>query len=302
MKKQILFITLLLCSLFATHTSCTINTEVPGESRTALNITTSIMSKNTRAPQLKPDGAGNFTDNDEISLFITYNIGGNQQETRSIDFTINEQLYWEDMKFPTTSNNFRFTGCYPTAPADATGNPEEYVWETQDKITESEKDLLLAEAVYSEKGSTTPIILQFRHALHKLEFKLESKDASFSQEELENASLTILGTKSASVINLRTGRVTGARNNYDFSGSGKNISFMLPEQPVSGLKLKFDIGTYSQTIDFPTQTSSGGNISDLESGKNLDLYFNIGKKGINLEFIDISGWQSQGSIDGEIEI
>lgn len=290
--KFILFFTLIL------NSACSDKERVLDDFRTEINIQTSIIANMTRIPNFKPDGAGSFIPGDEIGLFISYK-NNNQTEYRSEKYIKGTQLYWEDMNFPVNSTDFQFSASYPEV---LTTTPENYIWDTAGKVSNDEKDLLLAHAVSSPKGSEKPIILQFRHALHKLVIKLERKDNSISETDLLNARVSVLGAKSASRINLLTGEIIGAINDFTITSKGSEATYLLPKQSISGLKLKFEIGECIREINFPNTTSANTSITELEDGKTLKLYFSVQKNGINLEFTDINGWESQGHIEGTIEI
>lgn len=141
---------------------CGCSSEKSGDKPVAdakIGIRTSILDRSEmRTPSLDSNGSGSFADGDHFSLLVSDGADG------LLDFdyeTGATQLYWKDVTFASSPEKVHFAACYPKR--DLSGAQFAF-----DLETEADKDLLLARTADVPAGTTAPVDLTFRHAMHRL--------------------------------------------------------------------------------------------------------------------------------------
>lgn len=253
----------------------------------------------TRSPHLNTDGSGSFSEGDVFTLTLSAEDG----HTATKDYTMpSTPLYWEDFQWAESTKTVSFAGCYPKHNAE-TGKST-FIFNVNEAKDDG-KDLLLASAVKVNIGSTNPINLPFHHAMHKLVIKYKSDD--YGEEALKNIQTTLKG-EAECTVNLMEGIVTEVTSsdveNYE-PQTGKEISTLIVPQPKSKVSLSIQIGDETKEYELsnlPQNTSEGQNIDHLGSGKMLVVELTINKNGITVSGMTIQGWESQGSVSGDVTI
>lgn len=260
---------------------------------TEIRITTSIDAL-AKAPQLDQNGAGNFAPGDRFAL----NIAADGFESVLKNYTVGStELFWEDLGLPDAAGTVNFSGCYPCPETVREGTF------TFTAPSTADKDLLLAKAVRTDKGSVKPVKLAFSHALHKLAVRYVS-DGSYSDEELAGV-VTSLRALSSCTVDLEKGEILEGTQTAEAETdevSGKEVAFLLVPQPKDGVALNVRFKGIDKTFLLPAATTEGIPLTRLEGGKTLTVELTVAKDGIRIDASQIGGWNSQGNIDGEIII
>lgn len=261
------------------------------EKRTAFDLRTHVAA--TRAPVLESDGSGEFSRGDRLSLFFT-----GSGETLRQPYIYGNTYYWEDMDLPAGSASIAVSGCYPQVEPETLSA---FRWNIQEQS--AAPDLLIAPAVEATVDSPQPIVMPFRHALHKLSVVLTADGTTVQQQELEEAQVTLRQVSPVTTVDLVRGVVKEASGTKtDLSGEGAAVGFMIPAQEAEGISLTVRVGDREKTLVLTDYTADGKPVDRLEDGKSLQVSLRVSRSGIVLGDMTIGGWESQGSIDGSIEI
>lgn len=286
MTKKLIF-TLLATTLL---TSCGNEDAELSNTRTRVNLETGINAI-SRAPHINSDGSGNFENGDIIGLAIS----GNNGEFTTIEFSYNNPLYWEDIKLIDKPSTIGLVGFYPLLTIEKDKNSISF-----DIENESEKDLLLAPKQEIAYLSQNKIMLGFNHAMHKLNISFKSSDGSYSKESLGLISTTC-HAYSACTVDLKEGIVNTPANKKDYqSVVGKNISLLIIPQNKNDVTLKLNIAGNQKDFSLSGVEIKNTDRDYLEGGKTLSIELDIRKNGIFVGGANISGWENQGSVSGDI--
>lgn len=261
--------------------SCTSNDELESVDK-KINLKTAIEAKTpTKSPVLDENGNGNFSKDDVFNLLVV-NAEGKYNEFNYVVGT--SQLYWKDITVD--GANAAFAACYPSQNiVDG-----KFLF---DLATASDKDLLLAFVSDVAVGSESSINLNFKHAMHCIKVKFTA-EAGVDIDKIQ----TTCSSKSSCEVNLLDGSVNVSdTDKTSFSETGDNVSFLVVPQNASDVTLEVKIGSITKTFTIGTLSPD---LSKLNGGMQLELGFTVKKDNIEIENIAISGWENQGSINGEI--
>lgn len=157
------------------------------------------ITKITESPQLNEDGSGTFNDGDTFTLYAYDNAKGSS----SIDYTIGStNLFWRNLDFAEEGEAINFVACYPP----------QVLKEASFDFTvgqNTESDLLLAAKVQANAGEEHPVVLNFRHAMHRLAINFTIKDSSIEPESIETCCTAYATCK----VYLPTGSLTQGEEN-----------------------------------------------------------------------------------------
>lgn len=238
-------------------------------------------------------GKGSFSTGDRLQLTIS----GASTENRIEEYTLGTTaLYWEDLGFATSTQQVRFAGCYP-ALTEGSGTIREFNVATAD-----EPDLLLAQAVSVERGTASVVNLTFRHAMHRLRITYTTT-GDYTREELQQIT-TNCKAKTSCKVDLANGSVYQTLSTVSAltpATATDAATFLLPPQASADVTLTVALANKSLEINLAQWLSDAGQAQQtLEGGKELQLTIRVGKEGISFGGMEIVGWGSQGSVEGDI--
>lgn len=292
-----------------------INDDLPGGTplpEGAVHITAGIEGVQTRAPQLDADGAGTFEATDTWGMYtFTGDATSPAYSNENIAYQADNStpLLWKDLS---DTEPVTFSAHYPRITADIS-NPAACLYTPQ--AWNDTDDLLHATATAS-KGD--PVALTFKHLMHRLVVNLAAGDgmegADLSSALINSSAKDYTPTMSASVeVNLLTGAVNydGVANGAILSnGGGPGADWKVaPQDLTAGAEwLRITVGedVWHYRVPADLNTAQPGNQTRLESGKQLTLNLTLKKNPdtgntVTLTGSDISGWDTQPSIDGNID-
>lgn len=266
---------------------CGCSSEKSGDKPVAdakIGIRTSILDRSEmRTPSLDSNGSGSFADGDHFSLLVSDGADG------LLDFdyeTGATQLYWKDVTFASSPEKVHFAACYPKR--DLSGAQF-----TFDLETEADKDLLLARTADVPAGTTAPVDLTFRHAMHRLVVTF-TDDSDVDTESVQ----TVCTARSACTVDLLDGSLkTDEGRKASFSARGKSVFFLLVPQKTSDVEfeLRFDDQTCRVLL-----SDYAGSHDELLGGMQLHVELTLKEGRVEIGKTTIEGWGDQGTVEGEI--
>ena len=286
---QVLF----LCLSAIVLAACS-NEEMPGASKSELNVISSIAPMK-RAPQLDESGAGSFKTGDKNTLFFQSAEGSH---LLTFDYTYGEKYYWMDLELPKETETCKISACYP---AVTTGTPATFAW---DVIKEkSNSDFLFATPILAQTNSSSPVRLTFSHAMHKLAVELIADGTSVSAEELAVAELSCNNFKPTANLNLLEGKAVSASGSLaKLDAKGAKSSFIIPAQPTGTMEIAVKLGDRTATYKLSSCQVKGQPLTELLSGQSFTLKIRVSKNSFTIVGQDISGWGNQGEFEDSIII
>ena len=250
----------------------------------------------TRAT-IAPDGSGTFATGDELGL---YAYAGATDYLTNSSYKVGETLlYWDEL---TMAQAVTFSAYYPKAAdiADAAA----YAFNA---ATATTPDLLVATSVTASKGET--VTLDFHHTMHRLIVNITTNVSGW---DAATAKITLMGMNAAANVNILTGVTTPgeaseADGNYAPKTGSATTFIVAPQKVTTGANwLQIELGGKTFTYQVPAQYNKpdGGTetLSQLNSGETLTLTLNVSRDGVTLTSGNISAWDTQGSIDGEVTL
>lgn len=296
-----------------TLTACNNDDDVlnNGSQPGVVNIVTSINGPQTRVV-MNEDGSGSFENTKDKLKLAVYGSGNADYQ---VDYTVGTTvLYWEDVETGVGTGPYTFGGWFTK-----TGLPATLT--SFNAATASDPDLLLAApATNVSKGET--VNLNFKHAMHKLVVKV-TYEGDFTGVNTNNVSIKPVGMNASAAIDVKAGNVTvGEASEADGTYAAepltnKSCSFILaPQKLTTGAEwLEINLDGQSLTFNVPANyTTSGGSteaLSQLNSGEVLTLNLTIkkvtggtdpDKTEIVLTTGQITAWNSQGTVEGEVQV
>ena len=221
-----------------------------------------------------------------------------------MDYTVGTTvLYWENVETGVGTGPYTFGGWFTKTDLPTTLT-------SFNAATASDPDLLLAApATNVSKGET--VNLNFKHAMHKLVVNV-TYDGDFSNVD-RNASAAI----DVKAGNVTVGEASEADGTYAAEPLTNNAcSFILAPQKLTKDAKWLEINLDGQTLTFnvpANYTTSGGSseaLTQLNSGEVLTLNLTIKKVAgggddkteVVLTTGQITAWNSQGTVDGEVQV
>lgn len=256
-----------------------------GERHTAdarITITTSIEPL-TRAPQLDEQGRGTFSAGDLVSVLVY-----DATQRAAFDYAVGTAgFYWKDTPFGTQSGKVSFSACYPKQEL----GDGAFRFDLEES---PDKDLLLARTTGVDAGSEQPVVLKFRHAMHRLTISYATEDPEIVPDDIE----TRCTAKSACTVHLAENRLeTDETSRATFSEPGGRAVFLLVPQKSNGVLLEIDLGAEVKRLALDTLAGIG---EELEGGKQLHITLTVKNGRIEIGDTAIEGWEDQGSIEDDI--
>lgn len=297
-----------------TLTACNNDDDVlnGGQEPGVVNIVTSINGPQTRVPVLNANGAGSFQGTDTLKLAVYGSSTGIYQANYYPGTT---KLYWEDVKANAGEGNYTFAAWYNgNEPADLVADA------TFDVAAAKDKDLLLATPVTVGEGAQ--VNLNFKHAMHKLVVNV-TYDGDFSNVDRNNVTIQPVGMNASAAIDVKAGNVTvGEASEADGTYAAEPLtnnacSFILAPQKLTTDAEWLEINLDGKTLTFyvpasyTTSGSSTEDLSQLNSGEVLTLNLTIKKvtgggddekTEVVLTTGQITAWNSQGTVNGEVQV
>lgn len=309
--KAMKHITTVLLAMLALA-ACDKDDESPAGGQVDIRTTICANTNSDTRATIAPDGSGTFDTGDELGLYAY--VGSTAKLTNS-SYKVNQTtLFWDELS---TTDPVTFSAHYPRITADI-DNPAAYLYTPQ--AWNNTDDLLHATATASKGGT---VALTFKHLMHRLVVNLKAGDG-MEGADLSSALINSVAengytpTMSASVeVNLLTGAVNydGVANGAIHSnGGGPKADWKVAPQDLTagaewlriavGKDGKEDVWYYH--VPASLNTAEPGNQTRLESGKQLTLNLTLKKNPdtgntVTLTGSDISGWDTQPPIDGNID-
>lgn len=296
--------TLLAATLAATLAlaGCSKNDEPDGPTRAAVNIRTSIGGTTdagnfgSRAA-ISADGSGNFEAGDVLGLYVT--VGATAKLANSAYTVGSTALWWDELSM---TDPVAFAAYYPKA--EAITDPAAYIFNA---VTATNPDLLLATPVTASKGED--VALAFRHAMHRLTVNLSTDIDGW---DITTAQVSLAGMNASATVDITAGTVTlgeaDATDGDYGTKTGASTTFVLAPQKVTAdadwIQITMDGEQYVYKVPASITLPGGGTapLTALESGKTLTLNLALTRDGVTLTTGDIAAWDTQGTINGEINI
>ena len=296
--------TLLAATLAATLAlaGCSKNDEPDGPTRAAVNIRTSIGGTTdagnfgSRAA-ISADGSGNFEAGDVLGLYVT--VGATAKLANSAYTVGSTALWWDELSMTAP---VAFAAYYPKA--EAITDPAAYIFNA---ATATNPDLLLATPVTASKGED--VALAFRHAMHRLTVNLSTDIDGW---DITTAQVSLAGMNASATVDITAGTVTlgeaDATDGDYGTKTGASTTFVLAPQKVTAdadwIQITMDGEQYVYKVPASITLPGGGTapLTALESGKTLTLNLALTRDGVTLTTGDIAAWDTQGTINGEINI
>ena len=296
--------TLLAATLAATLAlaGCSKNDEPDEPTRAAVNIRTSIGgttdagSFGSRAA-IGADGSGNFEAGDVLGLYAT---AGTTAKLANSAYTVGSTaLWWDELSM---TDPVAFAAYYPKA--EAITDPAATIFNA---ATATNKDLLLATPVTASKGED--VALAFRHAMHRLTVNLSTDIDGWN---LATAQVSLAGMNASATVNITAGTVTPGEadaTDGDYgTKTGASTTFVVAPQKVTAdadwIQITMDGKQYVYKVPASITLPGGGTapLTALESGKTLTLNLALTRSSVTLTCGYIAAWDTQATIDGEINI
>lgn len=251
--------------------------------------------KTVRTPQLDADGAGNFETGDQNSVFFHTLTN---KSLYQFTYEYGQQYFWEGFNLPAEVSSCQVSACYPVV---LTKNPENFAWDILKHTDMS--DFLMAAPVTADTHSSSPVVLTFSHALHKLVVSLRSESEGITDEMLKTAEISCRNVYPIANLNLLEGKPVGASGTLTaMKKIGKITSFIIPEQNVEKMEIVIKIGNNEKIFPLSSSIVGGQPLTKLEYGKTFTLSLGVKENHIFIIGQDINGWGNQGNADGIITI
>ncbi|WP_329903748.1 IdeS/Mac family cysteine endopeptidase [Porphyromonas pogonae] len=273
--------------------------QVSDPSSERIQISTSI-TQGKMSPSMRvtshQDGTGMFDENDQITCFTDSKSHPWQSHLLTLEkgqWTPN--LYWNATA--TTDEKVNFHAYYPAFKTPAGKETSFYVSADQTNLQGfTASDLLGATC---SAGVSQEVVLRFNHLMSHVEVSLQSNDKSFTEAQLNDASVEIksyLGGKLLLSQN-QVGETDASRLEWvkSYKRNGVYSTILFP-QPFSLLKEKEDdddgwirIKIDNQTILYQAAGSLNGKRFDaLQSGHSIKIKLNLQRKQKEAEPIEVS--------------
>lgn len=274
---------------------------VEGQYEASFKVESSVLA--FRSPLLDGNGAGNFSDGDRNTLFFSDAKGSLKT---AVQYTCGSSCLWSDLGLD-DMEEVSVTACWPELSAsDKDGLMSEaasYVWNSMKDNGKS--DFLLSDPVKATAGKTENIRLAFSHRLHKFAVELSAAEGEdISSGELASAEIRLEGVLPEVPVTLATSSLGSARGiPSGFSETGTKAWFIIPPQPSGEMTVSVLFADKTFTVKVAGCNVAGKPVENLESGKVFTLKIAVSReKAFTVTGQAISGWESQGSADGTIEI
>lgn len=265
-------------------------TGLPADDRIAL--TTSILS--TRI-QSGPDGKGNFTAGDRITL----NASADSPSGRiTREMTLTDQgwtpaLRWSEINLPET----RLAAYYPVTGTESQNGT--FIHETATDQSDAEdvrhSDLLFATRLLS--GDERTASLSFSHLMSRISVRLSS-DGSYSDEELADARIT-LKAENRITVDIMTGTMEPAgKSQADIimhrQGNRVFTAIVCPQPVHETWKttgwMEITVAGKTFTYKAPDKLSDNSPFTELQSGRQVTLNITVKKKAEETDWTNKTGW------------
>jgi hypothetical protein len=284
MKKNLLLFVSSLCLLACSGGSET--EEIPTQpSKLPLNIGVNVATRATDTAFESGDKVGiyvvNYKNDSPGTLAASGNHVTNEAFTYSgSSWSSTTQLYWQDQ---TTKADFY--GYYPYA--SSVSNVNSYSIAVQaDQSTEA--NYKASDFLWGKKEGVAPtgsaVQLNLSHLMSNIIIYLKA-GKGYTDSEVSNAAITIVGLKTNATLNMATGVVTATGTASDIkpkAESGYLRALVVPQSVSNAALIKVTINDYTYTL---TQTVT------FESNKQIKCTLTVDKieEGLN---IGISGWET----------
>lgn len=284
MRKFLLFF--LAGSLFLAGCSKNSNDEVstldpPTQSdeppKIPINITTNVWTKATDAAFEQGDKAGiyvvNFNGTSAGSLVTTGNHVDNMRFTLSETWTPDTPIYWKDQ---TTKADFY---CYYPY-TESIVNIATYAFSVKaDQSSESNykaSDFLWGKTT-GVVPTANPVQITVKHMMSNLLIYLKAGNG-YTEEELDQAEITICGLKTDATINLATGIVTTTGTVTDITPKAETDYYralVVPQSITDADLIKVSIGeneyVLKQTVTFETNKQHTCTLTVNKTGEGINI-------------------------------
>ena len=287
-----------LCAMVLFTTSCGSDEVIENEKTEKIFALNSIIVQSeptARAPQLNENGAGSFSSGDKNQLVF---FSESPTVLKTFEYTYGNTYYWNDINLPSEVESCSMVAWYPAVSAS---NPESFDWNVVDQ--QENPDLLAATAVKVSPSSDAHIDLTFKHLMHKLQVCVVSENPAVSTADLQQATLTCKNILPIANVNLIKNSVTSAGGSVtSLSRTGAKTVFILPAQAVGSMEVVLNIKGKEAVFKLSEIQVNGNLVSSLESGKTLSINITVSKNGFIISGQTITGWEDQGSFEGDIII
>ena len=289
--KRIYLASLLLAALVSCRKTETAAPGVPASPDDRKVNITAVVSANepvSKSPVLDADGSGNFSKGDVIGLTVI----GKDGESGLYRYEIGGAgLLWKDINVTSDNGRVDFSAVYPEQKI----SDGKFTFGLSSLDSDTDRDLLLARTAGVSEGSEENIDLVFGHAMHRLVVKYTVEEGI--DADAVATSCKALASCTVDMASLSVDAVSGST--AGFEKTGREVSFIIVPQKSSDVTLSVTSDGTEKT--FALTDIQGTSVpSDLEGGKQLTVELSVSKGRIEIGNVSISGWESQGTIGGEI--
>ena len=127
-------------------------------------------------------------------------------------------------------------------------------------------------------------------------------DGTYSDSDLSQVT-TAVNAMSSCTVDLNKGEVvsgSASRPARYMEKTGSSVSYMLIPQQKDNVTVEVSFRDMEKTFSLPDTTEDGQALGLLEGGKMLSVQLVISSDGIRMDGVQIIGWESQGTVNGDI--
>ena len=242
------------------------------------------------------NGVGDFSENDQISLFVTPQLGHEAYH----ELTLKSQGWTPTLSWKELGEEATFSAFYPSNTADYRGEFTHVVELNQSLGNNFEKSDLLHASTSTLKGKQVNLV--FNHLMSCLTVKIGG--SVYTEDEIAKATLIV---KAYHKIQIKKDGRLGELHDYNskdhketnaseitlkYRGNSTFQAILCP-QDISKLDwgsdwLKIRIKGKEHQLKVPNKLNDGSNFESFQSGKNITLTLNLDGK--DVEFINQTRW------------
>ena len=318
MKKYIL-----LASAVVALAACSSNEEFDQTEKCEIKLSSALLIQTRAALEIQSEA---FDKGEKVDVFINEDTEGSASTsyTQPLTYTVGNNsgalTITTPQYFPQNGNGVKIVAVYPSEVAgkDVNATNVEFSIETEqgDSTGYKKSDIMYGTppdgaTVYK---TTSSVQLKFSHCMSKINIFVKAGDG-LTNQDLQNATVTIMGTTTQASFNVKTGTVTAQKGEAATSitagtldvkeGNIVGISAIVVPQVVAAgtqfISIKF--GGDQQTA--PTEliyTLPLANDILFDAGNAYTYNITAKKSGLTVDSTSINDWKDGGSTDGEANV
>jgi len=284
------------------------NEEVKVAENSPIRLSTQSLTGLTRAAQNVQLTA--FDANEAVSIFFVENVSGTQTPSGTNVTSYSNPLAYTtgtsgaltpatDQFWPQDGNGLFIFGVYPatavtsTTLYNATGISFSVAPDQSDDDDYKASDLMTGAAANPVARTTSAVPMTFTHLLTKIDVNLTA-GSGFTQAEIANAVVSILGTKPTTTFSVQSTDVTAASGTAAdiVAGTGAaNSAIIVPQEVAAGNFIQVAVGGGNYIYALPAATT-------FDAKKCYTYNITVNKTGLVLTVTTITDWVAGGTASG----